>query len=160
MLVGIVIHVLQCGTTYAVMQVCSSQVVVGAEVVWLYIPHVAHGVNKAARRVHGDGHGTPIVADKEARVLLGSPPALRALDTTLRSTSMSLMKSRIWSGVNRDSCHIVLSNGSTVFKWRMICTCEEFQNSKYGFSWIKYFQNQQDFIHLHLIEAISTFKIN
>ena len=89
---------------------------------------------------------------QKARLLLGSPPALRASDTTLRSTSMSLMKSRIWSGVNRDSCHIVLSNGSTVFKWRMICTCEEFQNSKYGFSWIKYFQNQQDFIHLHLIE--------
>ena len=56
--------------------------------------------------------------------------------------------------VNRDSCHIVSSNGSTVFKWRMICTYEEFQNSKYGFSWIKHCQNQHDFMHLHLIEAI------
>ena len=59
MLVGIIIGVLQCGTTYAAVQVCSSWAVAGVEVVWLYIPHVACGVNKAVRLVCGDGHGTP-----------------------------------------------------------------------------------------------------
>ena len=45
---------------------------------------------------------------------------------------------------------------------RILCiyTLFKFQKIKYGFSWIKYFQNQQDFKHLHLIETISTLKIN
>ena len=67
MLVGIVIHILQCGMTYAVVQVCSSQVVVGVKVVWLHVPHVACGVNEAVRWVCGDRHCAPIVADKKAK---------------------------------------------------------------------------------------------
>ena len=38
----------------------------GVKVVWLHILHVAHGINEAIRWVHGDGHHTPIVVDKEA----------------------------------------------------------------------------------------------
>ena len=53
--------------TYAVAQAGSSQVVVGVKVIWLYIPHVTHWVDEAVRWVHGNGHGTPVVADKEAK---------------------------------------------------------------------------------------------
>ena len=38
----------------------------GVKVVWLHILHVARGINEAIRWVHGDGHHTPIVVDKEA----------------------------------------------------------------------------------------------
>ena len=53
--------------TYAAAQVCPSQVVVGVKVIQLYAPHIACQVDKAVRWVCGDGHGTPIVADKEAK---------------------------------------------------------------------------------------------
>ena len=78
---GIVIGELQCGMTYAVVQVCSSWVVVGVKVVWLYIPHIARGVNEAVRWVCGDRHGTPIVADKEAKgtPLSGVTPGLESI---------------------------------------------------------------------------------
>ena len=103
MLFGVSIHILKSSTAHAVMQVCSCQVVVGVKVVWLHVPHVAHWVDEAVQRIHGDGHGTPIVADKEAKgtPLAGVAPALRASCTTLRSPSMSLTKSRIWSRVYR-----------------------------------------------------------
>ena len=95
-LVGIVIHILQCGTTYAAAQAYSSWVVAGVEVVRLHIPHTAHGVNEAVRLVHGDGHCAPIVAEKrqKARLLPGSPLALRALCAALRSISISVTKSK------------------------------------------------------------------
>ena len=66
---------------YAAVQVCSSRVVVGVEVVWLYVPHIVHGVNEAVRQVCGDGHGTPIVADKEAKdtPLAGVTPSLKRI---------------------------------------------------------------------------------
>ena len=51
----------------AVAQVCSHWVVVGIEVVWLHVPHIAHWVDEAVWQIHGNGHGTPIVADKEAK---------------------------------------------------------------------------------------------
>ena len=66
-IVGIVIHVLQCGMAYAAVQVSSGGVVAGVEVVWLHVLHVAHGINEAIRRVHWDQHYTPIVVDKEAK---------------------------------------------------------------------------------------------
>ena len=49
--------------------------------VWLYIPHVAHGVNKAVRQVCWDGHGGPIVADKEAKgtPLAGVAPGCKSI---------------------------------------------------------------------------------
>ena len=57
---------------YAAMQTCSGRVVAGVEVVQLHILHVAHGINEAIRRVHGDGHHAPIVVDKETE---GTPLA-------------------------------------------------------------------------------------
>ena len=57
---------------YAVAQMHSSRVVTGAKVVWLYILHIAHGINEAIRWVHGDGHPSPIVVNKEAE---GAPLA-------------------------------------------------------------------------------------
>ena len=51
---------------YAAVQVSSSGVVTGVEVVWLHILYIAHGINEAIRWVHGDRHYTPIVVDKEA----------------------------------------------------------------------------------------------
>ena len=52
---------------YAVVQVGSSRVVAVVEVIWLHVPHVTGRVDEAVRRVCGNGHGTPIVADKEAK---------------------------------------------------------------------------------------------
>ena len=66
-LFGIIIHKLQCVVTYAVAQACSSQVVVGVNVVWLHLLHVAYGINEGVRRIHGDGHCAPIVADEKAK---------------------------------------------------------------------------------------------
>ena len=89
MLVGIVIGELQCGMTYAVAHACSSRVVADVRVVWLYIPHVACRVNEAVRQVRGDGHGAPIVADKEAkgiplaRVMPGLKSIMRCLEVNL-----------------------------------------------------------------------------
>ena len=51
---------------YAAAQVSSGGVVVGVKVVQLHVLHVAHGINKAIRWVHGDQHYAPIVVDKEA----------------------------------------------------------------------------------------------
>ena len=70
--------------THAAVQVCSSRVVVGVEVVQLHIPHVAHGVHEAVRQVHGDGRGTPIVADKEEKgiPLAGVAPGLKSITYT------------------------------------------------------------------------------
>ena len=49
MLVGVIIGELQCGVTYAAVQVYSSQVVVGVKLIWLYIPHVTRWVDEAVR---------------------------------------------------------------------------------------------------------------
>ena len=62
-LVGIIIHVLQCGVTYAAVQMCSGWVVV----VQVHVPYIAHGVDEAVRWIHGDGHCIPIVAGKKAK---------------------------------------------------------------------------------------------
>ena len=80
-LLGLIIGVLQSGMAYAAVQVCSSRVVVGIEVVWLHIPHVAGGVDEAVRWIHGDGHGAPIVADEEAKgmSLAGVVPGLKGI---------------------------------------------------------------------------------
>ena len=45
------------------------------------VPHVARGVNEAVRWVCGDGHGTSIVADKEAKgmPLPGVAPGLKSI---------------------------------------------------------------------------------
>ena len=53
----------------------------GVKVVWLHIPHVAHGVDEALRQIHGDGHGTPIVAEEEAKgtPLAGVTPSLKSI---------------------------------------------------------------------------------
>ena len=67
MLVGVVIGELQHGMTYAAVQAGSSWVVVGVKVIWLHVPHITHWVDEAVRQVHGNGHGSPIVADKEAK---------------------------------------------------------------------------------------------
>ena len=66
---------------YAVEQACSGRVVVGVKVVWLHILHVAHGINEAIRRVHGDGHHAPIVIDKEAEgvTLARVTPSLKGI---------------------------------------------------------------------------------
>ena len=67
--------------TYAVVQACSGQVVVGVKVIWLYVPHIAHGVNEAVRWVLRDRHGAPMVADKEAKgtPLAGVTPSLKSI---------------------------------------------------------------------------------
>ena len=51
---------------------CSGRVVAGVKVVQLHILHIARGINEAVRQVHGDGHCTPIIVDKEAE---GTPLA-------------------------------------------------------------------------------------
>ena len=66
-LVGVIIGKLQNGMTYAVVQVGSSWIVAGVKVIWLYVPHITRWVDDAVRQVCGNGHGTPIVADKEAK---------------------------------------------------------------------------------------------
>ena len=50
-----------------VAQACPHWVVAGVKVVRHCIPHIAGQVDQAVRRVHGDGHGTPEVTDKEAK---------------------------------------------------------------------------------------------
>ena len=47
-------------------QASSGRVVAGVEVVQLHVLHIAHGINKAIRWVHGDRHHALIVVDKEA----------------------------------------------------------------------------------------------
>ena len=66
-LFGVSIHILQSSMANAVAQACSCWVAVGIEVVWLHVPHIAHWVDEAVWRIHGNGHGAPIVADKEAK---------------------------------------------------------------------------------------------
>ena len=66
-LVGIVVGKLQGGTTYAVVQMGPSWVVVGIEVAWLHVTHIAGWIDEAVRWICGNGHGTPIVANKEAK---------------------------------------------------------------------------------------------
>ena len=102
-LVGVIIGELQHGATYAAVQAGVSWVVAGVKVIWLHVPHVTGWVDKAVWQICGNGHGTPVVADKEAKgaPLARSLPALNASCTTWSSPSMSLMKSRIWSGVYR-----------------------------------------------------------
>ena len=53
----------------------------GVKVVRLQVPHVACGVNEAVRQVCGDGHCTPIVADKKAEgmPLAGVIPGLKSI---------------------------------------------------------------------------------
>ena len=67
--------------TYAVVQACSGQVVAGVKVIWLYLPHITHRVDEAVRRVHGDRHGTSVVADKEAKgaPFAGVAPGLKSI---------------------------------------------------------------------------------
>ena len=67
MLVRVIIGELQHGTTYAVVQAGSSWVVAGVKVIWLHVLHVTGWVDEAVRWVHWNGHGAPIVADKEAK---------------------------------------------------------------------------------------------
>ena len=71
-LLGVSIHILQSSTAHAVVQACTHWVVVGVEVVWVHVPNVAHWVDGAVWRIHGDGHCTLIVADEEAK---GTPLA-------------------------------------------------------------------------------------
>ena len=61
---------LQSGAANTVMQAYPCWVVVGVEVIWLCIPHIAGGVDEAVRQVCGNGHGTPEVADEEAKGVL------------------------------------------------------------------------------------------
>ena len=93
-LFGVVIGELQCGMANAVVQAHPCQVVVGVKVVWHCIPHIAGQVDQAVRRSMGTDMVPPKLLTKKqkAHLLPGSPSAWR-------STSMSLMKSRIWSGV-------------------------------------------------------------
>ena len=65
----------------AVVQGCSCQVVVGIKVVWLHIPHIAGWVDEAVQRICGNGHHTPIVADKEVKgtPLAGVTPGLKSI---------------------------------------------------------------------------------
>ena len=80
-LVGVIVGELQHGVTYAVAQVGFSQVVVGIEVVWLHVPHIAGWVDEAVWWIHGNGHGAPIVANKEAKgmPLAGITPGLKSV---------------------------------------------------------------------------------
>ena len=78
-------------------QACSGWVVAGVKVIQLYIPHVAHQVNEAVRSVCGDGHGTPIVADKEAK---GMP--LARVNPSLKSITHCLevnlyVSNKVWN---------------------------------------------------------------
>ena len=66
-LFGVVIGELQCGMANPVAQVCPHWVIAGVKVVWLHIPHIAGGVDKAVGWVCGNRHGTPKIADKEAK---------------------------------------------------------------------------------------------
>ena len=63
----VVIGELQCGAANAAAQANLHQVVVGVKVVQHHVPHIAGWVDQAVRQVCGDRHGTPKVADKEAK---------------------------------------------------------------------------------------------
>ena len=77
---------LQDGTAYAAMQAHPHQIVVGVNMIWIHIPHVAGGVYQAVRRVCGDGHGTPKVADKKAKCtpLAGIASSLKSIMCCLK----------------------------------------------------------------------------
>ena len=79
-LFGVSNHILLSSMANVVEQVCSCWVVVGIEVVWLHVPHIACWVDKAVQRTW-NGHGTPIVADKEAKgtPLAGVTPNLKSV---------------------------------------------------------------------------------
>ena len=87
-LVGVIIGELQCGATYAAVQVGSSQVVAGVKVIWLHIPHIIGWVDEAVWQIHGNGHGAPVVADKEAKgaPLAGVTPGLKSILRCLEVT--------------------------------------------------------------------------
>ena len=84
-LFGVSIHVLQSSMAHAAAQVCSHQVVAGIKVVWLHIPHVARGVDKAVQWICRDGHCAPIVADEEVK---GAP--LAQVTHSLKSIALYL----------------------------------------------------------------------
>ena len=67
-----VIVELQSGMADTATQAHPHWIVVGVEVIWIHIPHIAGGVYEAVRWVCGDGHGTHKVADKKAK---GAPLA-------------------------------------------------------------------------------------
>ena len=70
-------------------QAGASWVGVGVKVIWLDVPHITGWVDNAVQRIHGNGHGTPIVTDKEAkgmtlaRVAPGLKSVLHCLEVTL-----------------------------------------------------------------------------
>ena len=80
-LVGVIIGELQHSMANAVVQACSCWVVACIKVVWLHVPHIARWVDEAVRQICGNGHGTPIVADKEAKgaPLVGVTPSLKSI---------------------------------------------------------------------------------
>ena len=55
------------GVAYTAMQVCPRWIVAGVKMIWICISYIAGGVYQAVRRVCGDGHGAPKVADKNAK---------------------------------------------------------------------------------------------
>ena len=84
-LFGVSIHILQSSLANAAVQVCSCWVVVGIKVVWIHVPHIAHWVDEAVWQVYGNGHGTPKVADKDAKgmPLAGVTPGLKSIQCHL-----------------------------------------------------------------------------
>ena len=65
---------------------------------------ITGGIHQAIGRVRGDGHNATEIVHKKAigaPLLPGSHPALRVARATLRSPSMSWMKSGIWLGLYR-----------------------------------------------------------
>ena len=87
-LVGVIIGKLQYGMTYAEVQVGPSQVVAGVKVIWIHVPHVTGWVDEAVWQIHGNRHGTPVVADKEAKgaPLAGVAPGLKSIPHHLEVT--------------------------------------------------------------------------
>ena len=113
MLFGVSIHILQSNVAHAVAQACSCQVVACVKVAWIHIPHIAHWVDEAVRQICGDGHGVPIVADKEAKgaPLAGVTPGLKSIAHHLEVTLYVLNKVQdlVWSiqaGIDPAEPHI------------------------------------------------------
>ena len=68
--------------------------------VHIHILHVAHGINEVIRRVHGDGHYTPIVVDKEAEgvPLAQVTPSFKGIACHFQVNLYGGTKPKIFSG--------------------------------------------------------------
>ena len=85
-LFGFIIVILQGGMAYSATQAHPCWIVAGVKMIRFHISYVAGGVYQAVRRVCGDGHSTPKVADKKTKgaPLAGTTSGLESITRCLK----------------------------------------------------------------------------